>query len=72
MQHQVVISGICSCEERHFLFIKKNMAKVGKQSNISINVFDYEDETPYPFYTSEEIFEKHLDLMLLSKILLSN
>lgn len=48
------------------------MAKVGKQRNISINVFDYEDETPYPFYTSEEIFEKHLDLMLLSKILLSN
>ena len=51
---------------------KKKKAKVGKQSNISINVFDYEDETPYPFYSSKEIFEKHLDLILLSKILFFN
>ena len=31
-----------------------------------MNVFAYEDETPYCIYTSEKTFEKHIDLLLLS------
>ena len=34
--------------------------------NTSIDVFGYEDETPYRIYTSKQTFEKHVDLLLLS------
>ena len=51
---------------KDFLFIKKNNQNQKKPNNISINVFRYEDETPYCIYTSKRNFEKHVDLLLLS------
>ena len=37
---------------------KKAYVKIQKQNNTSINVFGYEDETPYHIYTSKQTFEK--------------
>ena len=45
---------------------KKDYPKIKKQHNIPINGFAYEDKTPYLTYTSKQIFEKHVDLLLLS------
>ena len=36
------------------------------QNNISINMFSYEDETPYCIYTSKQTFEKLDNFWLLS------
>ena len=41
---------------------KKDYAKIEKQNNISIYVFDYQDKTPYCIYTSKQTY---FDLMLL-------
>ena len=35
---------------------EKDYAEIEKQNNISINVFSYEDETPYYGYTSQKTF----------------
>ena len=45
---------------------KKGYVKIEKQNNISINVFDYENETPYCIYTLKQTFEKYVDLLVLS------
>ena len=37
------------------------------KKNISLNLSYYEDEKPYRVYTSRQTFEKHIDLLLLSK-----
>ena len=42
---------------------KTDYAKIENQNNISIDVFGYEDETPYRIYTSKHIFERHVDLL---------
>ena len=44
---------------------KKGYTKIEKQNNISINMFGYEDKTPYCIYTSKQIFKKYVDLVLL-------
>ena len=36
----------------------KDYAEIEKQNNISINVFSYEDETPYSVHASKNTFEK--------------
>ena len=41
-----------------------NHGKIEKQ-NIPINIFDYEDGTPYHIYNSKQTSEKHTDLLLL-------
>ena len=37
---------------------EKDYAGIEKENNIFINVFSYEDETPYCIYTSKQTFEK--------------
>ena len=44
---------------------KKDNPKIEKQNSISINVF-YEDEALYRTYTLTQVFEKFVDLLLLS------
>ena len=41
---------------------KKDYAKIEKQNNISVNVFGYQDKTPYCIYTSKKAY---VDLMPL-------
>ena len=41
---------------------KKDYDKIEKQNNMSINVFGYQDKTPYCIYTSKQTYA---DLMLL-------
>ena len=36
------------------------------QNIMSLNIFCYDDETPHRIYTSNQAFEKHVDLLLLS------
>ena len=59
------------CKKLDFTVIKFpvhkiDLSKIEKQNSIPMNVFAYEDETPYCIYTSEKTFEKHIDLLLLS------
>ena len=44
---------------------KKCYEKIDKQNDISINIFGYQDETPYRTYNSKQTFEKHVDLLLM-------
>ena len=55
-----------SFKEAKFPVHKTDFTKIKKQSNISIDVFGYEDERPYQIYTSKQTFEKHVALLLLS------
>ena len=41
---------------------KKDYDKIEKQNNMSINVFGYQDKTPYCIYTSKQTYA---DLILL-------
>ena len=43
----------------------KNLCKIEKQNNISINVFGNKDEIPYCIYTSNHTFEIYVDFLLL-------
>ena len=45
---------------------KKDYAKIEKQNHVSINVFGYENETPYHIYTSKQTFGKQVDLLPFS------
>ena len=56
----------------HSLFGRKAFEKIEKQTNISINVFDYKSKTPYHILTSKQTFEKHVDLLLISNTKNSN
>ena len=46
-----------------FAVYEKFYAKMEKQNNIFINVFVYEDKTPYLIYTSKQTFEKDVELL---------
>ena len=43
----------------------KDYNKVEKQSNINVNVFCYENKTPFPIYVSREKHENVLNLLLI-------
>ena len=45
--------------------LQKKLFKIEKQSNISINVFGYENKTPYCIFNSKQTFKKHVVLLLL-------
>ena len=45
----------------------KQINKIEKKNNIRINVFCYEEKLPYPIYISEEKFEDHIELLLITK-----
>ena len=44
----------------------RQLNEIEKQNNISINVFGYEERQPYPIYITEEKFEKHMNLLLIT------
>ena len=50
---------------KFLVYQNPNIQKQKKQKNNSINVFGYEDETPYCIYTSKQTFEQHIDLLPL-------
>ena len=45
----------------------KQIPKIEKQNNISINVFGYEKKIPYPIYISKTKCEDQLDLLLITE-----
>ena len=53
--------------EIEFPVTTKKYNKIEKQNEININVFGYENKQPYPIYISKEKYEKHLELLLITK-----
>ena len=45
----------------------KQINKIEKKNKININVFCYEEKIPYPIYISDEKFEDHIELLLITK-----
>ena len=45
---------------------KKDYCKIEKKNNIDINVFSYENNFIYTVYVSGQIFEDHMDLLLIT------
>ena len=45
----------------------KQINKIGKQNNICINLFGYEEKQPYPIYISKEKFTDHMELLLITE-----
>ena len=41
-------------------------SKIGKKSNICINVFCYENKLVFPIYISDQKFENSMDLLLVT------
>ena len=46
---------------------KKQYHRIEKQNKININVFCYENKEPYPIFLSEEKYEDHMELLLVTK-----
>ena len=53
--------------EIEFPVTTKKYNKIEKQNEININVFGYENKQPYPIYISKEKYEKHMELLLITK-----
>ena len=45
----------------------KQINKIEKKNSIRINVFGYEENQPYPIYISDEKYEDHMELLLITK-----
>ena len=45
----------------------KQINKIEKKNKININVFCYEEKLPYPIYISDEKYEDHMELLLITK-----
>ena len=45
----------------------KHINKIEKKNSIRINVFGYEEKQPYPIYISNEKYEDHMELLLITK-----
>ena len=45
----------------------KHYNKIEKQNSININVFGYENKEPYPIYVSNEKYEDHMELLLVTE-----
>ena len=43
----------------------KDYCKLEKQNNINVNVFGYENKTPFPIYISKEKHKKIMNLLLM-------
>ena len=50
-----------------FPLATKHYNKIEKQNEININIFGYEDKQPYPIYISNEKFNDHIELLLITK-----
>ena len=46
---------------------QKDYRKIEIMNNIDINVFEYENQEPYPVYILKEKFDDILDLLLITK-----
>ena len=53
--------------EIEFPVTTKKYNKIEKKNEININVFGYENKQPYPIYISKEKYEKHMELLLITK-----
>ena len=45
----------------------KQINKIEKKNSIRIYVFGYEEKQPYPIYISDEKYEDHMELLLITK-----
>ena len=45
----------------------KQINKIEKENSINVNVFGYEEEQPYPIYISDEEYEDHMELLLITE-----
>ena len=45
----------------------KQINKIEISNSIKVNVFGYEEKQPYPIYISDEKYEDHMDLLLITK-----
>ena len=45
----------------------KQINKIEKKNSIRINVFGYKEKQPYPIYISDEKYEDHMELLLITK-----
>ena len=45
----------------------KQIPKIERQNDISINVFGYENKTVFPLYVSQNVFETTLDLLFITR-----
>ena len=45
----------------------KQISKIEEHNSIRINVFGYEEKQPYPIYISDEKYEDHMELLLITK-----
>ena len=50
-----------------FPITMKQINKIEKNNSIRINVFGYEEKLPYPIYISDEKYEDHMELLLITK-----
>ena len=50
-----------------FLVTVKPINKIGKQNDIRVNVFGYENKQKFPIHISKEKFEKTLNLLLIKE-----
>ena len=53
-------------EDVIFSVAKKDHCKTEQRNNISIDAFYYEDHLVYPVFASDKIFEKYMDLLLIT------
>ena len=53
-------------EDVIFPVAKKDHCKTEQRNNISIDAFYYEDHLVYPVFASDKIFEKYMDLLLIT------
>ena len=53
--------------EIEFPVTVKQINKIEKQNNISINLFGYEEKQKFPIYISKEKFIDHMELLLLTE-----
>ena len=53
--------------EIEFPITIKQINKIEKKNSIRINVFGYEEKQPYPIYISDEKYEDHMELLLITK-----
>ena len=45
----------------------KQYNKIEKQNEININVFGYENKSPYPIHVSKEKYDRHMNLLLITE-----
>ena len=65
-ENKQLIEGL-NYEGIDFPVSQKHYNKVEKQNSITINMFGYEKEQPFPIHISKETFEDQMNLLLITK-----